>query len=131
MPVTAHWHDEGQTILVITYIDPWTVDDIIARLDDLSTMLDTTPHNAIVDVILDVRHTTTMPKGVVTLLPHFLREPVFYHPQTGLLVTTNTINRVHRAFNRIFTHMVTRVEMADTYEDALAIIHDTKRKRAQ
>jgi hypothetical protein len=54
MPITAGWDDHRQSIMLVSFVAPWTIDDFAETASRALEMVTGVEHR--VDIIADIRH---------------------------------------------------------------------------
>lgn len=103
MPITVEWGNEAQTILLITYHDPLSVDEIAQAQDEQAAALDGLSHP--VTFIINMLNMKDLPANLLTSLPRMGQHRVINHPNLALLIGVVDdffLQRLSEIFSRVF-----------------------------
>ena len=99
MAIRVTWEDENQQVILNIYEGMWTLDDFYAAVQKSQQLFDSVDHK--VNVIFDVRQSSTFPKGFMGAIGTLSKKP---HPNTGVMVIVGG-NAFMRAFYDVFTRV--------------------------
>lgn len=129
MGIRIEWYDRNQHIITHIYEGEWTVNDYYALIDENYKLIDSV--NDRVDIINDLRATSTVPKGMVAPVKYAIRKA---HPNEGINVlvgATSFIKALLNSINEGSGQAFTEVHFASTIEDAVRIIMEVRAQQSE
>ncbi|MBN2305558.1 MAG: hypothetical protein JXQ72_13835 [Anaerolineae bacterium] len=100
MPITIEWDNDDHTVILWTLSGQWTWADIRTTQADYHDMLRTVDH--MVDVIGDMRHSTTVPLKALPNFQSLMRGELPNRDRIVLVGSGTVIERLADTFNRVF-----------------------------
>ncbi|NDJ51825.1 MAG: hypothetical protein GYB68_01925 [Chloroflexi bacterium] len=116
MSTTIRWLDSARTAVLVQHIGDYTVEDILARMEDLNAMLDTADHE--VAVVQDHRKVGKLRGNMLGHLGDLARTR---HPliMQSVIVAPSAVSRLIGA---IYSRLFYPILFFDTFEEALAYL---------
>ncbi len=128
MGIEVEWLDDEKTIMIWRFLERYEWDDLAAALDVAEQMVDEVDH--IISLITD--YTLNRKGPPPHLLSQFpkLVERAFRRDLPQVVVAVGA-RGLTSTFNRIFSKLYIRLEVADTMDEALAIIREHRSAEGQ
>jgi hypothetical protein len=124
MPITSRHDNSDDTITLYEFVGEWTDEDFYRVIDTIRQQLDSQSVQRM-DAIFDMRQSTRSGRTINPLqLASYMRVNLPDRGGIGVLVASVPLwSGVRTLLNAIFSLTQQRVFMADTLDDARAIIH--------
>jgi hypothetical protein len=121
MSIQVAWGNDEQTIIAITYQQPWDWQEFEAAATKITALLDSVQQP--VDLIFDVREGGRPPRGAIDRFRRTLKAD---HPNTrlvifigGQLIITSFLQTIFRVYGHFFQS--SRIRFVDSKEEAYAL----------
>lgn len=125
MNMSLSWDNEDKTVVYWLFEDAWTWQDFEEAQSRLHDMLHTVDH--MVDVIADMRAAPSLPPDTFR---HFKHAELIAQPNRRRVILVGgslLVRAMATTFNQVFRNRPTRFELADSVEDAHAMLREPVR----
>jgi hypothetical protein len=121
MSITVEWDNDAKTVIRFTYVGQWDLKQFYDTTEQSNALMASVDHK--VDVILDVRKSSLIPKNFVSTMRTIRFKT---HPHTGSLVLVGG-NMFMRTLTNALTGFLGKSQqhpftMTETLEEARAIL---------
>lgn len=123
--IRTEWGNTEQTIVVCTFIDPWTWEEYYDMIQKTRAMYDTINHDA--HMILDFTKAKGLPNGALT---HLRKAAGQQKMKRGMLVMVGVgslIQAIISILSGLYPKLAHKVRQVKTLEQAYAVIADIQR----
>lgn len=124
--IDINWSGSNKTILLWTFHDGWTAQDFITAFTQTENALANVPNPSNTHILLDVQHTTHLPKDALTLGRYAIKRSVD-NRHKGLIVIINPSGIWNRFYDilKLTVPNSLKICFASDTNEAHQIIHDT------
>ncbi len=129
MPIQVAWDNDEQTVIRYDFQGSWSWSDYSQAVEEADRMMLSVDHT--VDAIANLQHSRGLPTGAIH---HVRRTITKAPPQLGVIVIAHPslfVQAMTTAFNRVYPHLGERILLADTLDEARALIARRRRKNRQ
>lgn len=122
MGVRATWDNQEKTVLLFAFDGQWTWDDYYRAREEAHVLMCSVAHR--VDVIALMQHSTTITVTPKVLL-EFQRAIAFAPKNWGAVVLVGSSSGVqvfYNTVNRLYRHLSNRLMLAETLDEARALL---------
>jgi hypothetical protein len=131
--ITVEWANESKTLILVTYhTDTWGWDELLESFNQQKQLIDSVAHPK-VDILVDVRSSHLLPKGV-SLLSGVRRLTSERHPRQGHTVIIGAhglIAVILKAVEKLLGEYRQEMHVVDTVNEAHLLIARIVEQRAK
>lgn len=133
MGIKISWSNDEKTLMLHEYQGVWTLEDMVAHIDETHEIIDTIQHEQEIDIIADVRLSSRPPKNLVSIVRYYREKR---HPRQGIQVIVGTafIFSIIKMITNVSSRLIPQagqVHFVDNLEEAYAYLVNYRQAKSE